>query len=242
MDISILEDLGLTQSEIKVYISLLELGSSTAGPILEKSKLQNSVVHRALNSLIEKGLVSFVLEGKRHIYQAANPDNFYNFMEEKKERFSQVLPELRQRQRMTVQKESAAVYKNLRGIKEVYRIMRETEGDEYLTFGGGYNVEKLMTTTWWMNHHRKRIDKKLPSRQVFDLTVQDIGKAINKLPMSKVKYLSQEFAQLTETVIVGNKVAISVFTGQAYSLLIEDTSVADSYKKHFELMWNIAKE
>ena len=63
MDISILEDIGLTNAEIKVYLALLELGSSTAGPILEKSKLQNSVVHMTLNKLIDKGFVTFIKEG-----------------------------------------------------------------------------------------------------------------------------------------------------------------------------------
>ncbi|MBS3075661.1 hypothetical protein J4429_04345 [Candidatus Pacearchaeota archaeon] len=53
--------------EIKVYINLLELGSSNAGTIIEKSGLQNSVVHRALNSLIEKALINFILEGKKKI-------------------------------------------------------------------------------------------------------------------------------------------------------------------------------
>ena len=60
MDISILEDLGLTRGEVKVYIALLEIGSSSVGQIIEKSGLQNSVVHRALNSLIEKGLISYI--------------------------------------------------------------------------------------------------------------------------------------------------------------------------------------
>ena len=49
MNTEILEDLGLTQSEIKTYLTLLELGSSTAGPILEKSNLQNSVVSSNIN-------------------------------------------------------------------------------------------------------------------------------------------------------------------------------------------------
>ena len=57
MDTDVLQDLGLTAAEIKVYISLLELGSSSAGPILQKSTLQNSVVHRAVNSLLERALV-----------------------------------------------------------------------------------------------------------------------------------------------------------------------------------------
>ena len=39
MDITILEDLGLTNAEIKIYLALLELGSTTAGPIIEKSGL-----------------------------------------------------------------------------------------------------------------------------------------------------------------------------------------------------------
>ena len=39
MDTKILEDLGFTNAEIKVYLALLELGSATAGPIIEKSGL-----------------------------------------------------------------------------------------------------------------------------------------------------------------------------------------------------------
>ena len=73
MDISILEDIGLTNAEIKVYLSLLELGTASAGPIIEKSGLQSSVVHMTLNKLIDKGFVSFVKEGKRNYYQSSNP-------------------------------------------------------------------------------------------------------------------------------------------------------------------------
>jgi sugar-specific transcriptional regulator TrmB len=40
MDTEIFEDLGLTKTEIKIYLTLLELGSSSAGKILENSKLQ----------------------------------------------------------------------------------------------------------------------------------------------------------------------------------------------------------
>ena len=44
MDTSILEDIGLTGAEIKVFITLLELGSSTAGKIVEKSATNNSAM------------------------------------------------------------------------------------------------------------------------------------------------------------------------------------------------------
>ena len=243
MDTAILEDLGLTNAEIKVYVTLLELGSATAGPILEKSGLQNSVVHRALHALIEKGLVNFVLEGKRHVYQATDPENFYNYIDEKKERFGRILPELKAKQQLAGRHEDATVFKGMRGVKEVYRIMRESPGKEYLSFGGGEEVTALMTPTWWHNHHRKRVQRKLKARQVFDATVQWLGEEFNKqLPLTEVRFLPQEFAQLTETVIVGDRVAITVFTETPYSLLIEDPMVAEGYKKHFELMWNAAQK
>ena len=92
MNTNVLEDLGFTQAEIKVYLALLELGSSPAGPILNKTQLHNSVLHATLNRLVEKGFVSFVKEGKRHIYQASNPQHIVEYINEKKEEFKAILP------------------------------------------------------------------------------------------------------------------------------------------------------
>ena len=39
MDNTILEQIGLTKSEINVYLALLELGSSSTGKIVDKSKV-----------------------------------------------------------------------------------------------------------------------------------------------------------------------------------------------------------
>ena len=82
MDTSILEDIGLTGAEIKVFLTLLELGTSTAGKVVEKSGLQNAVVHRAFHSLAEKGLITYVKEGKIKHYQTIEPKQLLNFLEE----------------------------------------------------------------------------------------------------------------------------------------------------------------
>ncbi len=242
MDLEILEDLGLTQAEIKTYLALLDLGSSTAGNILEKSKLQNSVTHRALNSLIEKGLINFVFEGKRKIYQATDPEQFLNFIDEKKERFQKILPELKTRQKIAPKKESATIFKGVRGIKEIYRFMINLDAKEYNTFGGGEQCLKRMGRNWWISMHTKRIANKLKARQVFDETIRPHDSDFNKRPLTKVKYLGAEFAQFQETIIVGDYVAITVFTEKPYGFLIHDTEVAKGYKKYFELLWKIAKK
>ena len=78
-------------------------------------------------------------------------------------------------------------------------------------------------------------------RADLDETIRKFGQELNKRPLSQVRFLP-EFEQLTETIIVGNKVGIIVFTENPYGFLIEDKIVAESYRKQFELMWKMAKK
>ena len=209
MDLSILEDLGLTQAEIKVYLSLLELGSATAGTILKKSKIQNSVMHRALNSLIEKGLINYILEGKRKIYQATDPENFHTYIDEKKRRFNQLLPELKKHQSFNKKPEKATVFKGKRGIKEVYSIMINTKGKEYNTFGGGSQVTfDIMGEAWWKNLHLRRIDNKLPSRQVFDETILSNLLKLNSSPTIMLNLQKQLLLAIKLLLMFSQKILI----------------------------------
>ena len=241
MDTSILEDLGLTQAEIKGYLALLELGNSSAGPILEKSGLQNSVVYRALNSLVGKGLISYILEGKKKIYQATNPENFHDFINDKIKRFDDILPELKRKQQISKVTSFAEMFKGKKGINQLYTTLLNSKGKEYNTFGGGSEVTyKVMGENWWKNLHVKRIAKKIPCRQVFDETIRNFGNELNKKSITKIKFLPKEYAQLQETIIIGNYVGIAIFTENPYGILIKDKVVADGYRKQFEILWNKA--
>ena len=60
MNTEYLEELGLTNAEAKIYIALLELGSSQAGKITEKTGIHRRTVYDAIERLIEKGLISYI--------------------------------------------------------------------------------------------------------------------------------------------------------------------------------------
>ena len=242
MDTEILEDLGLTHAEIKTYISLLELGNSSAGAILEKSKLQNSVLHRALNSLIEKGLISYILEGKKKVYRASNPDNFHDFIQDKIKKFDDILPELKRKQAIPKKIDFAEIFKGKKGINNMYLTLLNSGGKEYNTFGGGSDVTyNLMGETWWKNLHAKRISKKINCRQVFDESIRKFGDELNKRAHTQIKFLPKEYSKLQETIIIGDFVGIAIFTGNPYGVLIKDKIVADGYRKQFEILWSKSK-
>ncbi|MFC1768984.1 TrmB family transcriptional regulator [Nanoarchaeota archaeon] len=242
MDTSILEDLGLTQAEIKVYLSLLELGVSSAGSVIEKSGLQNSVVHRSFISLIEKGLISYIKKGKKKIYKATDPNNFHDFIDDKRRKFDEILPELQKKQKIAKVDNMGEMFKGKKGINQLYQTLLNSGGKEYNTFGGGSEVTyEIMGETWWKNLHVKRISKKIKCRQVFDETIRKFGNELNKKPITKIKFLPHEFAQLQETIIIGDSVGIAIFTDNPYGVLIKDKEVADGYRKQFEILWKKAK-
>ena len=148
---------------------------------------------------------------------------------------------MKEKQKQTLKQESAGVYRGIKGIKEVYNIMINSKGNEYNTFGGGPVTEEIMGLTFWLNLHKKRVANKLPSRQVFDESVRKGGKEIARNKLTNIRYVDKEFAQFQETIIVGENVAIAVFTENPYAFLIKDKLVAESYRKHFEILWNTAK-
>jgi sugar-specific transcriptional regulator TrmB len=239
VDTVILEDIGLTNAEIKVYLALLELGTSTAGPILEKTGLQNSVVHLTLNKLIEKGLVSFVKEGKRNIYQPANPKHITEYIDEKKERFQEILPQLVATQHTAKEKPEITVFRGVKGIRELLYELLEAGGKEHHTFGSS-RKSLMMGDAWWISYHKKRARKGITAKLLFNESLK-FWRAEVRYPKSEIMYTKAGFEPLTETVIRNDRIGIIIWTDRPIGILIHQKEAAESYDEFFQMMWNSAK-
>ena len=238
MDTKILEDIWFSNAEIKVYLTLLELGTSTAGPILEKSGLQNSVVHMTLNKLIERGFVTFIKEGKRNHYQAANPKHIIDFINEKKERFEEILPELLLKQKQAKEKPEIITFRGINGIKELLMELLEAGGKEHHTFGS--TAKSLMLgDAWWVSYHKKRAERGIKAKLLFNESLA-YWKAEMKYPKSEVKYTKVGFEPLTETIVRNDKIGIIVWTDKPLGVIIHQKEAAESYDQFFKLMWDTA--
>lgn len=240
MDIQILEDIGLTNAEIKVYLALLELGSATAGPIIEKSGLQSSVVHMTLTKLTDKGFISSVKEGKRNNYQATNPNHIIDFINEKKERFENILPELLVRQQTAKKKPEIITFRGIKGIKELLLELLEAGGKEHHTFGST-KKSLMLGDAWWVSYHKRRAEKGIKAQLLFNESLQS-WKAESKYPKAEVRYTQAGFEPLTETIIRDDRIGIIVWIDKPLGILIQQKEAAQSYDKFFQIMWNAAKK
>ena len=124
---SLLEEIGLTKSEISVYLALLELGSSTTGRIIDKAKISSSKVYEILDKLIQKGLVSFIIKSGVKYFEAASPERIIDYMKEKENKLSEqknelekLLPELKLKQTLSKYKSEATIFKGIEGARTAF--------------------------------------------------------------------------------------------------------------------------
>jgi len=56
------------------------------------------------------------------------------------------------------------------------------------------------------------------------------------------KYLPAKYLTPVTTVVYGSKVADFIWTEPYYAIVKKNQEVADSYRSHFEILWEIAKK
>src|SRR3990167_2385024 len=89
MNLEALEKIGLSKAEIKVYISLLELGSVPSGSIVKETEFRKSTVYESIRRLQEKGLVSYVIKEGIKYFEATDPERIIDFIHEQKRKLNE---------------------------------------------------------------------------------------------------------------------------------------------------------
>ena len=242
----VLEEVGLAGNEIKVYLALLDLGSALAGEITKKSGVNRTNVYDALDKLIEKGLVSYVIKANRKCFEAASPERIIKYLNEKEEEIKRkrelvnsVLTDLETRRKLTKEPQEATIYKGRKGLKSVAEdVLRTKKG--LLAFGAeGKFVE--IVTHYAEQWHMRRGTLKIPVKIIYNEKIR-AKKSKAKFPILQMRFNSNVYDTPATTWIYGDKIAIIVWSDQPIATLIRSKDVADSYRQFFNILWNSSKE
>lgn len=75
--------LGLTDSEARVYLSMLKLGEHGVQQIARESKISRTAAYEIVNALKKKGLVSEITRGKKTVFAAEDPEKLEAYFEQR---------------------------------------------------------------------------------------------------------------------------------------------------------------
>ncbi len=228
-----LKETGLTENESKVYLALIDLGPSLAGRISRKTGLHRRTVYDVTEMLIKKGLIGYIKENNRRLFQAASPDRFLEMIQEKQNLLIPIVDKLNEKYNSVKEKEETNFYKGKAGLKTVFE--DQLNYNEILILGASPKAYEVLQF-YFKWYDKKRKSKKIRSK----IIAQD--KKIKSLPLSEIKYLPQKYTNPVSVNIYGDKVAIILWeTNEPLAIVIKNKEISEGYKKYFELMWNIAK-
>ena len=249
METGVLEDLGFTKPEIRVYFALLEAGETTIGPLAKHAKVTPAKTYQILERLKEKGLVTSIIKSGTHHFQSFAPDALLHFLDEKRQLISQqendlrrLLPALVARQRAAATN-AAQVYEGIGGMKSLYEeaiayLQKNKEDFIGFTLGDEYKDERA-------NRFFKQYDAK---RIALGIVVRLIGpeyqrpfqeRMYRKKQPITVRYVSHPVP--TGAIIFGDKVATLVWQPEPVAFCIQSAQVAKAYREFFEYLWKNAK-
>ena len=197
MNTEILRKIGLTDNEIKIYITLLKIGSATAYQISQKTNIYRVHVYDKLEQLMNKGLVTHVHKGAKKYFQATHPHKIKQYLEDKRQNLEQqekqlnkVLPQLVQLTKLPREDTFVEIFKGKQGLKYFLKDIIKTAKQVMIT---GIDDQKYNETIpIFMKQYFRDIRNKNIKERVITLKKKNVFKFGKTMaPTTEYKYLEE---------------------------------------------------
>lgn len=241
-----LEEIGLTKSEIKVYLSLLKLGPSTSGPIIAESKTSNSKIYIVLNKLIEKGLITYYIQNELKYFKAVNPNQLIRYLQEKeeqiklqREKVKNIIPYLSFLSQKNEESEGL-VFKGPRAIRTAFNdVVDSLNKGEEVHIMGTYNFgEKFLNIAIYFQQIRSK--KGVKAKFLINRDAKNVAKMFSEYPPVEIRFMKKGITTPAVFLIYKNKVIVNLGDDMTF-FMMKSQRTADAFNVYFEEMWKTAK-
>lgn len=235
MDIKKLEDAGFNKNEAKVYLALLNTGASQAGKISKESQINRTTIYDTLERLIEKGLVTFVVEANKKVFSPVSPRQILDRLKQTEKSFQEILPELSTTFEESKDREESSLFKGRKGIRSILQDILNCK--EYVAFGSSGKFLEVMKHDFELFQKQKRISN-IKARVILSESSRNTEQV--RSAYARFKYIPNQFSSPTTTFVYSQKTAIIIWGDTPIATLISSKEVANSYKRYFDLLWKKA--
>lgn len=245
-----LQQLGFSDIEAKLYLSLLESGPMSVKDLSESVDVKRTTAYFHIDTLIEKGLIIRVVRGTRKQVAAVQPENALHALVQQRlvnaECVKKELPTmLRDIDKTYAGLKSSDTfevkhYKSISGIRSIYDDLFKSEDlCSYINLVGSGSLFTdnigLLDEAFAKNPKlqlRELIDDSPISRYETGINLsRHKGRYFRKFMPSELKLTSED------THIYDGKVAIVHFVGKVSGLVLKNSDYYNNAKAMFEYFW-----
>ena len=247
----LLIEIGLTESEKKVYLTLLELGDSTRGELVDKSGIAGSKIYEVLHKLQEKGLAAIYIKNNVKHFKSTNPNQILYYLEKKKkevldieEQARKLIPSLLSRYTSSKEEQEVELLIGLKGLEIIFREQIDLlqKGDTCYVIGGTKESEEGAVQSFFEKIHLMREQKGIKTKMLFNLNQREVIHKIfsaKKYRSTTTKYIDHHYPVAIN--VYKDRTAIIIYGKSISAILIKSQDVASSFLEYFDILWKSAK-
>jgi len=250
--ISLLEKLGLSEKEAKVYLATLELSEDSVQNIGKKAGVNRATTYVILEKLMSQGLVSTYEKDKKTVFVAQDPKELVNLLEEERRSI-----EVREKELKENLNQLNAIF-NQNKSKPVVRFFEGAEGllalDRY-----GYESRKKNSELLYImpidviekffpdrrnTALKSRIKMGIRSKVIYTHENGPIPNYQNEAELREGIFIPRDKFPINATLNVWPDWGIKLFyfdEVKPYGVVIESKELAANMKLFFDLAWLGAK-
>ncbi|PIN77564.1 hypothetical protein COV15_01815 [Candidatus Woesearchaeota archaeon CG10_big_fil_rev_8_21_14_0_10_34_12] len=245
METKNLEEIGLTKGESKVYLSLLKIGETTTGKIIEEAQISAGKVYQILDKLTKKGLASYIIKNKTKYFSASHPNRILDLLHEKEKEIQEkekeimkILPSLIRSYKLEREKHETTLFKGFKGIQTAISELLDNSKSEILAMGITTSKDEKYNILWekW---HREREKRKIKCKCLFSEINKEYSDKLKKIKNTEIKII-KGITPSAITISV-DCVLIQTYQDEPSCLMIKNKEISQSFKIFFDTMWNSAK-
>ncbi len=232
-----LKTLGLTNSQIKIYLFLLQNGLSSPPQIAKATGIARTNCYNILQDLEFQGLIMVNQNNNKKEYIAKDPESLLQTIQQKKETIQQILPDLRSLYTTQKNKPSIQFYDGWDQVQQIY--WQATTSKEIYAIGSTKRLVDIDAK--FFNKFEKRLaelgvvlnDIVTPDSSEIALTTKEVLKGLyshKTLPLQKGDLL-------TDVLIWDDNIALVTLKKPIFGTVITNKEIAKTFKIFFKLIW-----
>ena len=238
----ILQKIGLSERESRIYLDLLEHGDSTISDISKRTSLHRPVIYSTLPVLEESSLVTKTVKGKRIRYEAESPEKLKGIMDSFVQSFSGAFDGLVD---MYGQREKKPIVRFMEGKKAIQFIYNDVvdslkKGDTYYRYSSRIHLDK--TSGYLPVGYRERVAEKQIQRCV--IASESLAKIKKPKLERDIVTIPKKFDLFEDHItklIYADKVGVIDFNSETV-LIIQNAVFARFEEKLFKFLFRFLKE
>lgn len=244
----ILQDLGLSEKETKVYLACLGMGEAAPADIAKHSGINRATTYVISEKLTKDGLMSQLEKDKKIYFSSESPEQLLRLLRKqeqevknKEQEFKKYLPELQ------------AIF-DTAGERPKVRFFEGKEGlltmqDSFLkikdkNIEAVYNVDdynNIFSHEEQKKYYQTRINKKIHTRVLYNRKSGAFDKIGDSF--TKARFIPEnDFPFSSDISIFKDRVAIASLKGKLVGVVIENKEIANTLQSLFNLCWESSEK